>query len=866
MLATGTRLGPYEILAPIGAGGMGEVYRGRDLRLDRTVAIKVSTVKFSERFEREARAVAALNHPNICTLYDVGPDYLVMEFVDGTPLKGPLPLEKAVEYAGLILDALEAAHRKGITHRDLKPDNVLVTKQGIKLLDFGLAKHQTAPGAEDGATVSQALTSEGEIVGTLQYMSPEQLQGKPADARSDLFSFGCVLYETLTGKRAFEGQTAASVIAAILEREPAPLDVAPPLDRVIRACLAKDPDRRFQNALDLKRALLWAASNDPAARPVSTRSHSRLGMAIALAAALALGGWAVSIFHRAPSAPPRAIRLALDPPEDGRFIFGENVGGIALSPDGRTAAFVAFRDGVAALWTRDLDGSSARQLPGTESASYPFWSPDGASIAFFTRSALLRIDKSSGTPLKVCDVISGRGGAWTSDHRILIGSLTAGLFTVPDSGGALSPLTTLDPARGETCHRWPQVLPGGRFLYWSRGKADVQGVYAASLSKPAEAVKLAFTNANALFAPGSDGRGFLLWLRGETLVAREFDPAGLKLLGEEQPVADPVTRNGGGQMNLAAAAGGLLMYSSWRTLSQFAWIDRAAPAARPLRTIGKPGEYNMFRLSFDGRYVAVAEMRPGANDVINLLEVERGVSSPITSDLNNASYPIWSPLRPTIMFTMNPTRNLFLKDAGGTGAEIRVGQSPNYQAPWDWSRDGRWVLFGELDPATQRDLWYIPMTPEGTAAGEPKLYLRTPYNELFGRFSHEPNPHWVAYQSNESGHDEVYIDSFPRPRSRVRISTEGGTNPQWGAGGRELFYVSRDFKLMSVDLTLTADSAQPSAPREMFPLPAVDFGSSPYDTALDGRRFLVRAVPERGASQPLTVIVNWPALLKDAKK
>jgi serine/threonine protein kinase len=866
-LTKGARLGPYEILSPIGAGGMGEVYRARDPRLGREVAIKVSTTRFSDRFEREARAIAQLNHSNICQLYDVGPDYLVMEYVEGVPLKGPLPVAKAVEYAGQILDALDAAHRKGITHRDLKPANILVTKQGIKLLDFGLAKHKAVPLEESGATLTQALTGEGQIVGTLQYMSPEQLQGKEVDARSDLFSFGCVLYELLTGARAFDGASAASVIAAILEREaPSMANVAPQLERIVRRCLIKDPDQRFQTARDLKAALAWALEQSPPST-VPRRGHGWRWVAVVSAATLVLGvlgGLAVSYLRQTPQVEERAIRLSLDPPEGGQFIFGNNVGGIALSPDGKTAAYVASVNGKTGLWIRPMDGSPEKLLPGTEGAAYPFWSPDNKSIAFFTTAKLQRAEIAGGAPRPICDVNSGRGGAWTSNGRILFGSL-AGLFAVLDSGGTPSSLTIVDTSRGETSHRWPQVLPGGRFLYWVQGPAEIQGVYASSLAKPTDAVRLVSADANALYTPGGDGRGYLLWLRGGTLVAQELDPATLKLAGEPQPVADPVTSVGiTGQMNVAASAGGLLLYSAFNTRGQFTLIDRTT--GKSLSTIGEPGEYSAFRFSPDGRRVAAAQDRLGGTEIW-LLEVERVVSYRFTFNSSVCNYPIWSPNGRTIVYRVRPRQNLFRKDLGGAGDEQRLTQSPNPQYATDWSDDGRWILYWEIASGTQRDLWVLPMTPEGGVAAntKPQRYLSTRFNESQGRFSPEFHPRWVAYQSDESGRNEVYIDAFPQPRDKRMISTGGGTYPQLGAGGRELFYVSPDFKLMVVDLKLTANSVEPSVPQELFRLPAVDTGYSPYDTSRDGQRFLVRATPEHGASQPLTVIVNWPALLKKSK-
>jgi hypothetical protein len=489
-----------------------------------------------------------------------------MELVQGAPLKGPLPLQPAVEYAGQILDALDAAHRKGIIHRDLKPGNILVTKQGVKLLDFGLAKLTATP--EDTATT---LSGEGEILGTMQYMAPEALQGKQADARSDLFSFGCLLYEILTGKRAFEGDSSASVIGAILHGEPAAIEVEPPLGRVLHRCLAKDPDQRFQNALDLKTALTWAAG-ERSATPV--RPTPRRGWWAGAAALVfvfgALAGWALRRFEQ-PAAEERVLRFNIDPPEGGRFTFGQNAGGIAISPDGRTAAYVAGSYGKTGLWVRPLDGADARLIPGTESAEHPFWSPDSRSIAFFAGRKLWRVDLAGGLPLAVCDAPGfDRAGTWSNDGRILLGTVWRGLQQVPASGGTPTPLTVPDAAHGEAAHRWPQALPGGRFLYWVQNNTEgLSAVYASSFAKPAERVRLTASESQAVYAAG-----YLLWLRGDTLVAQDFDLAALKLSGEPHSVASPVSRIGmNGQINVSAA-NGMLLYFAARNLSQLTWFDR----------------------------------------------------------------------------------------------------------------------------------------------------------------------------------------------------------------------------------------------------------------------------------------------------
>jgi len=836
---------------------MGEVWRARDTRLNRTVAIKVGKQQFSQRFEQEARAVAALNHPHICQLYDVGPDYLVMEYVEGAALKGPMPIGKAVEYAGQILEALDAAHRKGITHRDLKPANILLTKQGIKLLDFGLAK-QTGPSQE--TDITQALTGQGQILGTLQYMSPEQLQGKPTDMRSDLFAFGCVLYEMLTGKRAFEGESAASVIAAILEREPAPLTVTPPLERIVRRSLAKDPDQRFQTARDLKAAMAWAMEQPPPS--TAAKPRGRWWIAAAILAIGILGGAFAVLYYRQPLADDRVVRLQINPPEGSRFSFGNLIGGIALSPDGRTAAFVASGNGKTGLWVRPLDGTTSRMIAGTEGAAYPFWSPDGKSLAFLAGGNLQRVDLAGGAPIAICALFEFRGGAWGSDGQILYGTTSSGLFRVPASGGTPSPLTALNASRREGSHRWPQILPGGRFLYWARGDTpENTGIYAVSFAKPGEPVRLARTDTNGLYAPGSDGKGYLLWLRGGTLVAQEFNPSTLKLVGEPHPLADPVARVGiVGQMNVAVSTGGMLLYSASNVSSQFTWLDRTG---KPLATVGEPGEYtSVFRLSPDGRSVATVRDDPGGRDIW-LLEAERGVVGRFTTNWELSIYPVWSPDSRTIVFTSGASRNLFRKDTSGAGSEEPLAPAANTRLATDWSRDGRYLLYHEIGPDTPRHLWVLGMTPDGRAApdAKPRPYLRTRFNESYGRFSPDSPPRWVAYQSDVTGRYEVYIQAFPEPRGKFQISTGGGQYPQWGAGGRELFYLSPDYKLMVVSLKLGTDSVEAANPRQLFPLPSLDIGFSPYDTAPDGQRFLVRATPAQ-VGQPLTVIVNWPALLK----
>ncbi len=823
---------------------MGEVWKARDPRLDRIVVLKFSKEEFSERFEREARAVAALNHPHICQIYDVGPNYLVMEYVEGAPLSGPIPLEQSGEYAAQILDALHAAHKKGIIHRDLKPANILVTKEGVKLLDFGLAK-QVAPLKESDPTL--ALSSEGQLVGTLQYMSPEQLQGGQIDVRSDLFSFGCVFYEMLSGKRAFPGDNAASVIAAVLQKEPVPLPVSPALDRVIRTCLAKNPDKRFQDALDLKRSLAWALKQPirPLARPAGQ-------WWIAAVVALLVGagaGWAISHYRRAPPE-ESSFRFDINPPERGQFVVAAGSGGIALSPDGKMAAYVASTSGKIQLWVRPLDSTAARPLPGTEGAYSPFWSPDGQSIAFFAEGTLRRLDLSGGAPSSICDVVAGRGGAWSSDGRIIFASLGGALQQVSASGGTPAPLTMLDRANGEVAHAWPQILPGGHFLYFAQGgNPDSSGIYAASLARPQERIHLLRTETDALYASG-----YLLWMRGGTLVAQEFDPVHLKLAGEPHLLGDPVGQSPiTGRMNIAASNSGLLLYASGGS-NQLSWFDQAG---KRVGNVGEPSDYFIFRISPDDRRVAAASGNPPRSDLW-LLDIQRGIAGRFTFN-GSAAEPVWSPDGRVIVFRSG--NSLVRKEANGAGGEQQLTQSSALQLPTDWSRNGHFILFHEINPETKTDIWVLPVTAGGAVVEKPRPYIRTPFRESEAQFLPEADPRWVAYQSDESGQYEVYVQTFPDPHSKVQISTGGGRFPRWGPGGHEIFYVSPDDKLMAVSVRVGTDSVEPSAPRELFPLPTPAVNFIPYDISSDGQRFLVEAPP----AQALTVVINWPVLLNKSK-
>lgn len=766
-----------------------------------------------------------------------------MELIDGHELKGPLPAETAIEYAKQILDALAAAHSKSITHRDLKPANILVTKQGIKLLDFGLAKQETILKQTD-ATLTKALTSDGQILGTLQYMSPEQLQAKPADARSDIFAFGCVLYEILSGQKAFQADSAANIIAAIIHQDPAPINTTKTLQRVITKCLAKDPDSRFQTARDLKYNLTLETQ--------PTQIQSKWPYAIA-AATLIIGAIVGHQFNRAAPTNHPPIRFQLHPPEGGRF---SQIGNPALSPDGRTIAFAANAQGKSGLWLRPLDSTAARFLPGTEAGRFPIWSPDGRSLAYGTRSALMRIEIDGGTPVTISNG-SAVPAFWTNDGQIIAGGFSASfLRSLPASGGDSKSFSTPDSTRGERSISHPRPLPGGRFLFHvAADKPENTGIFVASIANPAERTRVLTAAPYAFYAGGH-----LLWPKGSTLMAQPFDAATLQLSGEPQPIASPLNPTPS-----PASAGGLLVYRSEETLrkSQLTWFDHAGKASG---TLGQLESISWFRLSPDGRRVVATHGNVATRGGLWTSDVDRNAWSRFTFQAEGASVPIWSPDSRQIVFISGQPGNMYSKPANGAGTETRITNSPTRQWPTDWSRDGRFILYYELAPGTQRDLWILPVSPDGKPElAKARPYLNTKANEYVAKFSPEPSPRWVAYRSDESGRDEVYIQAFPDPRGKWQISNGGGGYPEWSPNGRELYYVSLDAKLMAVSLQINADSIQPSAPRELFQLPEDDSGSSPYAVAPDGKRFLVRTTVNQ-ESKPLEVIANWPALLKSVAK
>jgi eukaryotic-like serine/threonine-protein kinase len=862
-LSAGTKLGPYEILALIGAGGMGEVYRARDPRVGRAVAIKVSNERFGERFEREARAIAALNHPNICTLFDVGPNYLVMEYVEGTPLRGPLPLDKVLEYAGQIASALDTAHTNKITHRDLKPANILVTKTGVKLLDFGLAKIDN-PVAVDDATVAMGLTAQGTILGTLQYMSPEQVSGIEAGPRSDIFSFGLVLYEMIKGKRAFEATTPASVIGAILERSaPSVADVAPTaLDRILKRCLEKDPENRWQTARDLRAALdLVAQASKPAAGLSASRLHSWPWPTLAIAATLATLTLTFLRLSQAPLPEPRTVRFQVPSPEKS------NIDYFKLSPDGRLLAFTTDRR----LWIRSLDTLESLPLPGTDEANKMFWSPDSQFIAFFAQGKLKKIAASGGPAQTLCNAPEAYGGAWNQAGIIVFPlSLTSGLFQVSASGGTPVPVAKLGASAPTIQQLSPEFLPDGlHFLYSGSGTQGERGIFVGSLDGT-QTIRLLpdLGSASYVQAAGAHGQdGYLVFRRGDALMAQRFNPNRLSLSGDASPVAEKVA----GSVLWAAfsvSENGTLVYAppgTGTSAVQMVWLDRIG---KQVGSFGPLGTYDDFRLAPDERRITFASSATDNRDVW-VLDLVRGVTSRITSDPAIDDPPMWSPDGLRVVWASNRSGafDLYVKSANGTGPEqLLVTMDAPAGWPEDWSRDGRFIIYQIPGPKTGQDLWIAPQPAQGESGDrKPFPYLQTGFDERHGRFS--PDGRWVAYSSNESGRDEIYVQSFPVSGAKFPISAGGGIEPQWRKDGTELFYISDERTLMAVPVKLGSSAAEPlhvGRAKSLFSVPMLDtfiVGRS-YEVSNDGQRFLLRSLASGAMPPPLTVVLNWQTQLK----
>jgi Tol biopolymer transport system component len=857
-LSAGTKLGPYEVVGALGAGGMGEVYKARDTRLDRIVAVKILPEAIAsdrvsrDRFEREARAISSLNHPHICTLYDIGhhdgTDFLVMEYLDGETLAArlersrerPLPVADALTIAIQIADALDRAHDAGIVHRDLKPANIFLVRRGgssdppaAKLLDFGLAK--TSPSAVVSAGLSMLpttppdLTARGTILGTFQYMAPEQLEGREADARTDIFAFGAVVYEMVTGKKAFEGKSQASLISAILRDDPPALSTLQPLsppalDRAVRKCLAKDPDARWRSAHDLHDELKWIAEGKaevPPAAVVEWRrglfAGARLAWAVAatlLVVAVALGS---VLALRRPAADTNVYRASI--PASVNFVPVPPSGRVAISPDGRRLALAgAAADGRVMLWVRALDGLSAQPLVGTEGGYSPFWSADSRFIAFFAGGKLKKIDASGGPSVTLCDLSATQSltGTWNQENVILF---TPGngspIARVSASGGTPSNVTVLDTKAGETRHVFPFFLPDGRhFLYVAVTGDTPQGVYVGSLDSPDR--KKLVEASHAMYA-----QGHLLFLRDSTLMAQPFDANTLTLSGEAIPLAEQVTFNvaiaRGGEFTVSQT--GVLVYGAGTFFlnSKLIWFDRAG---KQLGDVGDRSTYGDVQLSPDGAHAAVSLGSEGALALgggasgsrdIWIFDLARRVPTRFTFDPADELTAIWSPDGARIVF--NSRRHghldLFQRASSGAGSDEPLLADNLEKTPLGWSPDGRFILYATTGATTGNDLWILPASP----AAKPFPYLQTPFNEGQGQFS--PDGKWIAYRSSETGRGEVYVGPFPGTGAKWQVSSAGGNFPRWRRDGKEIFYAT-DNKIVAASVSAAGDRFEVGTVRTLF--------------------------------------------------
>jgi serine/threonine protein kinase/Tol biopolymer transport system component len=870
--SAGTRLGPYEIVGPAGSGGMGDVYRARDVRLDRDVAVKVLKGPFTERFEREAHAISALNHPNICTLHDVGQHegsgYLVMEYIEGKPVAGPLPVEQAVALGIQICEALHAAHRKGIVHRDLKPANILVTKQGVKLLDFGLAKlaasgttpaGTTAGGSIAGeqATVA-ALTGAHTVVGTPQYMAPEQIEARQVDARTDIFAFGCVLYELLTGRRAFEGKSASSVMAAVLATEPQPIDqlvplTPPALDRIVLRCLAKDPEDRWQTARDVAAELQWVAQGGskvglPAIVTGRRRVREGVAWAACALATIAAVGFGVAWTRRAP-APAPVVEFPLLLPSNV-----QNPSPPTVSPDGRHIAFAGDAGGTRTIWIRSLDSLEARSLPGTEGVLRPFWSPDSRMLAFMAGGKLRKVDIAGGPPQTICDAPNGADGSWSPEGVILFdGRANDPMWRVPAGGGVRQPvILEAGKPEGSPGTGWPEFLPDGRhFLYTI--------VVASSPDMTLMVGELDSTESKPLFKTTTRVQyaepGYLLFVRERTLVAQEFDARTSTLQGDPIPIGEGLGTGLLGLASFSASRNGVLVFRGGELAgTRLLWLDRAGKET-PL--LDAPADYRDTSFSPEGTRLAYDVGDAAASDVW-VRDLARGVSSRFTFDATGEVAPHWSPDGRRIAYTLlaKGPGDLYVKDASGTreAEPLLVDAEEKYIS--DWSPDGQHILYtGRTTGEMGWNIWVLPLQGDR----KPRSIVQTRFAELWATFS--PDGKYIAYQSNESGRAEIYVQEFPQPQNKWQVSTEGGTEPHWRRDGRELFYRAGQ-RLMAVPVQ-TGTTFTAGVPAALFETRFANVTvRARYRPAPDGQRFLVLAPMAREAEQPAAVVLNWTSALK----
>jgi eukaryotic-like serine/threonine-protein kinase len=854
-LSQGDRLGPYEILSLVGQGGMGEVYRAHDPRLRRDVAIKISLQQFDERFIRESRAVAALNHPNICSIYDVGPDFLVMELVEGPTLKdriaeGPIPLPEALRLAEQIAAALAAAHEQLITHRDLKPDNIKLKEDGtVKVLDFGLAKVGTTQAGREtevSPTFSMTFTQPGTLLGTAAYMSPEQARGKAVDARADIWAFGVVLYEMLTARRLFRGEDLTETLASVVKETPNLSGIPHKVRRLLEACLEKDPRQRLQAIGDYRLLLV-------------EDERQRIGWlwpALTGTAALTAALLAWTHFRETPPAIPN-LRYELTRAGDSGFAQFQ------LSPDGRYLAFVAQAGDVDRLFVRALDSMGEREFPGTDGITYPFWSPDSARIGFFSQGKLRHVAVSGGPTTAIADAPDARGGAWARDGSIVFSpSVTGTLFRVPASGGAATALNLPRPNSTERDSlRFPVFLPDSKhFLYTIEAPTrEGEGAYVGSLNGDSPVRVLPDLSITQFVpTPGSDAKGFLLFRRQNTLMAQAFDAAHLTTAGEAFPLADDIPMSGNnGAYSFTVSPGGTLIYAVARNSDQeceLVWLDRRGKRGN---TILKQKGIQDFALSPDRTKLLYTMATQVAQGDLWLRDVARGVSQRFTFGPFSAYSPVWSPDGATAAFTAYPEDRIYTKrlDAAKE-VDGNVMGTDTYAT--GWSAAAQLMAFSQHGATTKDDLWLLPLTGDR----KPRIFKQTPYNERSGTIS--PDGRWIVYISDPSGRWEVYVESLAPGSGQRQISVNGGISPRWRADGRELYFIS-DRTLMAVDVKPgPGEELTFSAPHALFREPSLIAPGRgiPFQPSADGSEFLMPlAVGGPSAAPPLTVVTNWQAAL-----
>jgi len=936
MITSGAKLGPYEILSPLGAGGMGEVYRARDTKLNREVALKVLPEAFAAnaermaRFEREAQVLASLNHANIAAIYGLedskGIRALVMELVEGqtlaerlaggvgaglpstslrdgeqrrtvVPAQGrpqgaPLQIDECLHIARQIAEALEYAHDKGIIHRDLKPANIKLTPEGaVKILDFGLAKalapEDVASNISNSPTLTIAATQAGVILGTAGYMSPEQAKAKPADRRADIWAFGCVLHEMLIGRQAFEGETVSDVLAAIIRAEPEwealPASTPPSIQRLLRRCLEKDPRRRLQAIGEARIAIEETlngavgaglvpalassggvpAGGQPQGLPLQPWRRA-LPWAVAAAGLLVAAALALAYFGTS-SAPLQPIRALISLPEKVSFAFNPPQGAPVLSPDGARLVFPA-RDASdkEALWVRPLDSLTAQRMEGTEDASFPFWSPDSRHIGFFQDGKLKKIDVTGGPPVLLCDAPGARGGAWSRNDVIVFAPQTlGGLSSVPTAGGTPTPVASPKGSGGAFSSRWPAFLPDGRHFVYLSGDLSATGtsklgIYLGEIGSDEQQFLLQ-ADSEALYAPP----GYLVFLRGDTLMAQPFNAGSQKLKGEAFPVGEHVASPLLYRLGLfSVSQTGLMVYETGQGQSQggqLVWLDESGKQAG---TVGSAGAFEP-RLSPDGHRLAyTASGSEGKTFDIWLMDMVRGVQTRFTFGPSDTRFPVWSPDGVRVAFTSlrQSQFNMFVKDASGAGNEEVLLESDAVKFPSDWSRDGRYILFTSADPKgkTKFDIWVLPLFGDR----KPYPYLQTQFSNASAVFS--PDGHWVAYESNESGSNQVYLSPFPSGGGKWQVSQGGGSQAEWKRDGSALYYLAPGGNLIEVSIKEKGPAVEIGTSRQLFQAPVAQsaaFGRA-YSVAPDGKRFLVDKA-EQGSSPPLTLLTNWT---KDLKK